>query len=346
MTRKINIGFIGSGFVGQVAHLHNYNEISNVNITALAELKQELGQKVAQKYNIKNLYKNHSELLENEKQLDAIILIVKRHQTAPLAAEVLKNKINLFTEKPMAPTFMQGQELLKLAIKNNLHYVIGNMRRHDDGVQYVKKILNKYLLNNEIGSLISYRSYCYAGGDYCNIDGNIKTTEKNASKNNLPIAPSWVNKNDEKKFEKFHNYFVHNINLINFFFETDYKVSNKISNKSGGSIFFDHGKFFGQFDYAYLESNVWEEGIDFHFTHGSIKVTLPPAFLKNQTAKVIIYDGKKNKYIQPYFDWTWSFKNQSKNFINSIIENKINICDARHSIKDLEIIENIWKLSS
>ena len=198
MTKKINIGLIGAGFVGQVAHLHNYNEISNVNISALAELRQELGKKVAQKYNIKNLYKDHKELLENEKQLDAIILIVKRHQTSTLAAEVLKNKIHLFTEKPMAPTFIQGQKNLKLAIKNNLHYVIGNMRRHDDGVKYAKKILNKFILSNEIGSLISYRSYCYAGGDYCNIDGNIKTTEKDLSSSDLPIAPSWVEKNDEK----------------------------------------------------------------------------------------------------------------------------------------------------
>ena len=43
MNRKLNIGFIGSGFVSQVAHLHNYNEISSVNISALAELRPELG---------------------------------------------------------------------------------------------------------------------------------------------------------------------------------------------------------------------------------------------------------------------------------------------------------------
>ena len=345
MDSKINIGFIGSGFVGQVAHLHNYNEIDNVNISALAELRQGLGQKVAQKYNIKNLYKNHNELLENEKQLDAIILIVRRHQTSVLAAEVLKNKINLFTEKPMAPTFTQGQKNLNIAIENNLHYVIGNMRRHDDGVKYAKKILNEYILNNEIGSLISYRSYCYAGGDYCNIDGNIKTTEKNLIENNLPIAPLWVGKSDEKKFEKFQNYFVHNINMLNFFFEGDYTVSKKISKTNGGSVLFDHGDFFGQFDYAYLESDLWEEGIDFHFSHGTIKVSLPPAFLKNQPAKVVVYNGKKNEYIQPYFDWNWSFKNQSKSFIDSIVNNMRNICDARNSINDLEVIEKIWKLN-
>jgi predicted dehydrogenase len=345
LTKKINIGFIGSGFIGQVAHLYNYNELSNVNISALAELRQGLGQKVAQKYNIKNLYKDHKELLENEKQLDAIILIVRRHQTSVLAGEVLKNKINLFTEKPMAPTFIQGQKNLKIAIENNLHYVIGNMRRHDDGVRYAKKILNEYILNNEIGSLISYRSYCYAGGDYCNIDGNIKTSEKNLIENNLPIAPLWVEKSDEKKFEKFQNYFVHNINILNFFFESDYIVSKKISKTNGGSVLFDHGDFFGQFDYAYLESDLWQEGIDFHFTHGTIKVSLPPAFLKNQPAKVVIYNGKKNEYMQPYFDWNWSFKNQSKNFIDSIVNNTRNVCDARNSINDLEVIEKIWKLN-
>ena len=227
MNKEVNIGFIGSGFIGQVAHLHNYNEIDNVNIVALAELRQELGKNVAQKYNIQNLYKNHNELLENEKNLDAIILIVRRHQTSSLATEVLKNKNNLFTEKPMAPTFEQGQTNLKLAIKNNLHYVIGNMRRHDDGVQYAKKILNGFINSNEIGSLVSYRSYCYAGGDYCNIDGNIKTTEENLIENKLPIAPSWVDKSDEKNFEKFQNYFIHNINIINFFFGNDYNPSKK-----------------------------------------------------------------------------------------------------------------------
>lgn len=346
MNKEVNIGFIGSGFIGQVAHLHNYNEIDNVNIVALAELRQELGKNVAQKYNIQNLYKNHNELLENEKNLDAIILIVRRHQTSSLATEVLKNKNNLFTEKPMAPTFEQGQTNLKLAIKNNLHYVIGNMRRHDDGVQYAKKILNGFINSNEIGSLVSYRSYCYAGGDYCNIDGNIKTTEENLIENKLPIAPSWVDKSDEKNFEKFQNYFIHNINIINFFFGNDYNPSKKIAKKNGGSILFDHDKFFGQFDYTYLESDLWEEGIDFHFTHGTIKVSLPPAFLKNQPAKVIIYNGKKNEFNIPYFDWNWSFKNQTKKFIDSIMNNEINICDARNSIKDLEVIEKIWKLSS
>ena len=301
---KFGVGIIGCGGMGR-SLAHSANTIEYIDVQCVSDLDEERGKSLAEEVDAE-YNRDYHELLADDR-IQGVLIASPPFVHRPIAVDAANAGKHVFSEKPMAPTFIQGQKNLKLAIKNNLHYVIGNMRRHDDGVQYAKKILKAYIHNNEIGSLISYRSYCYAGGDYCNIDGYIKTTERNLIENNLPIAPSWVDRNDEKKFEKFQNFFVHNINIINFFFETDYIVSKKISKNNGGSIFFDHGNFFGQFDYAYSESDLWEEGIDFHFTHGSIKVTLPPAFLKNQTAKVIIYDGKKNKYIQPYFEscaWT------------------------------------------
>tara|TARA_B100001057_G_scaffold403786_1_gene416175 strand:- start:1543 stop:2577 length:1035 start_codon:yes stop_codon:yes gene_type:complete len=344
LPKKIKIGWIGSGFVGQVAHLYSYSQIPSANIVALAELRQDLGFRVANKFNIKKLYNNHSELLENEKDLDAIVLIVRRHHTALLAKEILKKNINLFTEKPMAPNLSIAKSLTNLAIKKNLHYVIGNMRRHDDGVKYTKKIFSNFLLNKELGDFISYRSYCYAGGDYCNIDGYLKTKEKNFIGKKSPIAPNWIKKDQKKQFEKFHNYFVHNINIINYYFNYKVKVYKKILQKNGGSILFDHNSFYGQFDFAYLNSNIWEEGIDFYFTNGHINLKLPPAFLRNQASSLTIYNGNSNSYYQPRFDWNWSFKNQAESFIKTLNKNETNICDARFSINDLKIIEDIWKI--
>ena len=46
MSKKLNIGWIGSGFVGQVAHLFSYSQIPNINLVALAELRQDLGKRV------------------------------------------------------------------------------------------------------------------------------------------------------------------------------------------------------------------------------------------------------------------------------------------------------------
>ena len=118
-NKKIKIGWIGSGFVGQVAHLNLYEDISNAEIVALSELRQSLGKKVAKKNFISNYYKNYTEMLNSE-VLDGVVLIVHRNHTAHFAEDILKKKFNLFTEKPQAPTFNIAKKLVSIAKKNNL----------------------------------------------------------------------------------------------------------------------------------------------------------------------------------------------------------------------------------
>ena len=45
----IKVGWIGSGFVGQVAHLNLYEDINDAKIVALSELRQSLGKKLLKK---------------------------------------------------------------------------------------------------------------------------------------------------------------------------------------------------------------------------------------------------------------------------------------------------------
>ena len=52
------------------------------------------------------------------------------------------------------------------------------MRRHDSAVMYAKEYFDKIQINKKLGEMISFRLYCYAGGDYCNIDGDIKVNIK------------------------------------------------------------------------------------------------------------------------------------------------------------------------
>ena len=108
MEKKIKIGWVGSGFVGQVVHLVNFAYLNNVEIFDLAELRQKLGRAVCQKYDIPNYYKNHHELMNNSK-IDVIIAIVNSKHTASVANDILKKRFNLFTEKPMAATYDQAK---------------------------------------------------------------------------------------------------------------------------------------------------------------------------------------------------------------------------------------------
>ena len=191
MSKEIKIGLIGSGFVGQVAHLHCFNNLKNSKIIALSELRPRLGEKVCKKYNIPSLYSDYKEMIK-ENNLDLIIAIVKRYHTAKVAHDVLNRNINLFTEKPMAPTLLQAKKLLKISKKKKLKYVVGNMRRFDHGVQILKKYLKQNLPTGELGHIVNFRCYCIAGNDYCNIDGNITTKEPSKTKSEWPRYPEWI----------------------------------------------------------------------------------------------------------------------------------------------------------
>lgn len=69
---KVRIGFVGVGGMGQCAHLKNYASIGECEVVAIAEVRQELGKRVAAKYGVTRVYASHTEMLANEK-LDGIV---------------------------------------------------------------------------------------------------------------------------------------------------------------------------------------------------------------------------------------------------------------------------------
>ena len=89
MSEKFNIGWVGSGFIGQVAHLYSFSQIKKLNIVALAEMRPKLRQAVKEKFQIKRTYKNHLDLINDSKDLDAVVAIVRRYHTYKVARKEL-----------------------------------------------------------------------------------------------------------------------------------------------------------------------------------------------------------------------------------------------------------------
>jgi len=71
---KVKIGFVGCGFMGQLAHLPNFIESEKCEVVALAEKRKSLRDKVAQKYHINKTYSTHQELA-NDKEIEAVVEI-------------------------------------------------------------------------------------------------------------------------------------------------------------------------------------------------------------------------------------------------------------------------------
>ena len=344
----IKVGWIGSGFVGQVAHLNLYEDINDAKIVALSELRQSLGKKVVKKNFISNYYKDYTEMLNNE-VLDGVVLIVHRNHTAHFAEDILKKKFNLFTEKPQAPTYDIAKKLVSIAKKNNLKYASGLMRRHDDGIKYSKKVFNSLIKNKNLGKLIGAEFYCFAGGDYCDIGNYQKTSESRPTHKLSEKYPNWLNKSDGKKYEEFLNVYIHDIDLINYFFGTNVKVTNV--NYSPDKMSFINMLANDtpiSFKFRKLNSDHWAESYSLIFEKGIIDVELKPAFLKNTSSSVNIKKLGKGGLINDNFfenlSFKWSFKNQHIDFIKSISEKKYKpISSCADTLNSFEIVDQIFK---
>ena len=345
LKKTVKIGWVGSGFVGQLGHLVHHQDIPGSEIVALAELRQKLGQDVCRRYNIPRYYKDHKALLEDA-DIDAVVAIVYRYHTAPIAWDVLNAGCHLFTEKPMAATLEQAKKLVKVAQDKNLLYEVGFMRRHDEGVQTAKKMLDELRASNDLGQIRFIRMYCFGGNDWCNIYGEVKTDEPRPVHMIWPIAPYWLPEKFHKEYDHFVNVYSHDVNFIRYLFDQRPKVSSVVYRKPYGSLAaLDFDQFPGVFEWGELEQNCWEEGIEIFFQYGKLTITLPPAFFRNKSADIKLYkgNGKTGQNISPQSDWTWAFRRQEESFVNSVLSGSKPIANAEDCLEDFYFIEDIWQ---
>jgi predicted dehydrogenase len=74
MDHPLKIGFVGAGFMGQLAHIANYAELNKCRTVALAELRPGLRELVARRYGIDKTYATHAELLADS-NVDRVVAV-------------------------------------------------------------------------------------------------------------------------------------------------------------------------------------------------------------------------------------------------------------------------------
>src|SRR5919201_2844124 len=112
MATKVRIGFVGAGFMGQLAHTRSYALLhEECELVALAEPRRRTAERVAARYGIGRVYCDHRELLESE-ELDAIVAAQRYTHHAALLPELYTRATNLFTEKPLEQGAGEGDRLV------------------------------------------------------------------------------------------------------------------------------------------------------------------------------------------------------------------------------------------
>jgi predicted dehydrogenase len=165
MAAKLRIGFVGAGFMGQLAHIRSYALLRDeCELVALAEPRQRTAELVAARYGIRRIYRDHRELLESE-QLDGVVAPQRYTHHVALLPELYPHARHLFTEKPLALGAASGDRLAQLARDAGCVHMLGYHRRSDPATVEAKRTVDEWKASGELGAL-RYLRICYTDGDW------------------------------------------------------------------------------------------------------------------------------------------------------------------------------------
>lgn len=118
----VRIGVIGTGQIGKY-HLKNYSEISDAQIVAVADVNEAEARRVAELYNIPNVYSDYRELLKRD-DIQAVDVALHNNLHMPMTVAGLEAGKHVYCEKPMAGAFRDAETMLTRARETGQHLSI------------------------------------------------------------------------------------------------------------------------------------------------------------------------------------------------------------------------------
>ncbi|MFQ5936189.1 MAG: Gfo/Idh/MocA family oxidoreductase [Acidiferrobacterales bacterium] len=128
-THKVRVGVVGVGYLGRF-HARIYSEMSGVKLVGVADVDQRVAQSVADAHGCAAF--TDAEALVDK--VDAVSIVVPTVVHLPVARPFLERGVHTLMEKPIAPTFEEALEIVKLAERDGVILQVGHLERFNAGV--------------------------------------------------------------------------------------------------------------------------------------------------------------------------------------------------------------------
>ncbi len=150
----LNAGFIGFGRMG-ITHFSILNTHPSVKITSICDQSSTM-LKILGTYLDIATYTDYKEMVDKE-ELDFVVISTPSHSHAEIIKYALDRDLHVFTEKPLALTKKEGQEILDKLNGKSLVNQVGYVNRFNEVFMKVKNLLDSGI----IGEVKTFRSEMY-----------------------------------------------------------------------------------------------------------------------------------------------------------------------------------------
>lgn len=336
----LRVGIIGAGRVAQIAHLATFSQVKDARLVAIADLRPELASLVAARWNIPRTHAGHRELLADP-DVDAVVVVTQRSQTAAIVADALRAGKHVLSEKPMALSTVDARALVQLARKRGLVYAVGYMKRHDRGIGIARERIVRWRSDGGAGAMLQVRA-TMNGGDDCAGSDWLMTAEPRIDAG-FAVTAAVGDPAPKSAFDQFLNVFSHTTNLARFL--TNASIDLTSAEQSAGHAIVS-GRlpdcpFAGSFADRVVPG--WHESVDIVFERATVSVVPPPPFDRSAAARVTIAhaDGAIEDCSSP----GWAFERQARAFVSDATHGGEPLAPGHDAVADVVLGEEFWRLS-
>lgn len=152
-SRQVGVGVIGAGNMGRIHATNIATSIPNAKVVAVADVLEDRAKKLAADFGVTNIFADYLRLVEN-REVQAVVIAtpaIQKPQIVKFATEVGKH---IFCEKPIATTFHDAEQVLKMSQKSPAKFQVGYQRRFDPIHVKVKQKID----SEEVGSVVLVKS--------------------------------------------------------------------------------------------------------------------------------------------------------------------------------------------
>jgi hypothetical protein len=150
-NEKLNIGAVGAG--GRAAGV--LGGLASENIVALADVDWARGAEGFKRWEKATKYKDFRQMLDKEKSVDAVTVIIPDHMHATVALAAMQRGKHVYVEKPLTRTPWEARLLTEAAARYKVATQMGNQGYSHEATRVAAEII----WSGEIGEVTEVHSF-------------------------------------------------------------------------------------------------------------------------------------------------------------------------------------------
>jgi predicted dehydrogenase len=154
--KKLKVGIIGCGGIGNGKHMPSLNKLENVEMVAFCDIIEERAKKSAKEYGTKDAFvcTDYKDLLK-DKSIDVVHVCTPNKSHGFISVDALEAGKHVMCEKPMAKTASDARKMLEAAKRTGKKLTIGYQGRYQPESQYLHNICQR----GDLGEIYFAKAY-------------------------------------------------------------------------------------------------------------------------------------------------------------------------------------------